>query len=206
MRSLKKIGICGMAAVLVLVLAACLSENEALESGSLKDPPIITSATHQHTLYNGRGQPIEAASAKDDAPAPVVTYFPSEEHLLRNEGGSAEAPSAVGDYIVRVERPEGNGYRRGPDVKVEYHIQRALIVIKADDRQEYGFDGNPKPVAASADPPVELSFAYYPLSADAADPPLSGLPADRGVYRVRISYPGNANYMGASKEVELTIK
>jgi hypothetical protein len=188
--------------IAALVCSACSSENEA----ALKDPPIITSATHQHTLYNGRGQPIEAAAAKDDAPAPVVTYFPSEENLLRNEGGSAEAPSAVGDYIVRVERPEGNGYRRGPDIKVEYHIQRALVAIKADDRQEYGFDGNSKSAAASADPPVELSFAYYPLSADAAAPPLPGPPAARGAYRVRISYSGGENYMGASKEVELTIK
>jgi hypothetical protein len=135
----------------------------------------------------------------------VITYFPSEEHLLRNEGGSAEAPSAVGDYIVRVERPEGNGYRRGPDVKVEYHIQRALIAIKAEDRQEYVFDGNPKPVAASADPPVELSFAYYPLPGSPGEASLE-VPAARGVYRVRISYPGGENYMGASKEVELTIK
>jgi hypothetical protein len=205
MRSLKKIGICGMAAV--LVLAACSSENEAtLESGSLKDPPIITSATHQHTLYNGRGQPIEAASAKDDAPAPVVTYFPSEENLLRNEGGNAEAPSGVGDYFVRIERPAGNGYKQGPDIKVEYHIQKALIAIRAEDKQEYTYDGNPKPAAASVDAPVELSFAYYPLAADKADPPLPCPPVGRGVYRVRISYPGGANYMGASKEVELTIK
>jgi hypothetical protein len=207
MWGLKKIGICGMAAA-VLVLAACSSENvAALEpAGSLKDPPIITSATHQHTLYNGRGQPIETASAKDDAPAPVVTYFPSEENLLRNEGGSTEAPGAVGDYFVRIERPAGNGYRQGPDIKVEYHIQKALVAIRAEDKQEYNYDGNPKPAAASVDTPVELSFAYYPLAANAADPPLPGPPVGRGVYRVRISYPGGANYMGASKEVELTIK
>jgi hypothetical protein len=47
------------AAVFTLLLfAACLSKR------ALEDAPIITSATNQHTLYNGRGQPIEANSKK----------------------------------------------------------------------------------------------------------------------------------------------
>jgi hypothetical protein len=32
----------------------------------------------------------------------------------------------VGKYYVRIERPAGNGYRAGPDVKVEYFIQKPL--------------------------------------------------------------------------------
>jgi hypothetical protein len=107
--------------VIAVLTASCSSQRE------LEDPPIITSASYQHTLYNGRPQPIDAQAAKDDVPPFIITYFPSEEALLKNEGGSFEVPSEVGDYYVRIERPAGNGYRQGPDIKVEYHIQKALI-------------------------------------------------------------------------------
>jgi hypothetical protein len=180
-------------------LASCVSKDEALE-----DPPIITSATYQHALYNGRGQPIEARAASDKAPPLVVTYFTSEENLLRDIGGSAEAPSAVGDYFVRIRRPVGKGYRKGPDIKVEYHIQKALVAISAAERQEYPYDGKPKSAAASAVQPVELRFSYYPLAENSA--PLPGPPTERGHYRVRVFYPGGPNYMGASKDVELVIR
>ncbi|MDR3301535.1 MAG: hypothetical protein LBT01_03280 [Spirochaetaceae bacterium] len=104
----------------LLICFACLPQKE------LDDPPIITSASYQHTLYNGGRQPIDARAAKDDTPEFIVTYFLSEEAMLRNEGGFSEAPSEVGKYYVRIERPAGNGYRAGPDVKVEYFIQKPL--------------------------------------------------------------------------------
>jgi hypothetical protein len=106
--------------IIIAALTACSSQKE------LNDPPIITSASYQHTLYNGKPQPIEAKAAKDNTAPFIVTYFPSEEALLKNEGGSLEAPGEVGVYYARIERPAGNGYRRGPDIKVEYHIQKAL--------------------------------------------------------------------------------
>jgi hypothetical protein len=115
---------------LLLVIAAagaCKSEQNATPA----DPPIITSASHQHTLYNGRPQPIEATAAKDDVPTFIITYFLSEEARLSNEGGFSEPPSDVGDYFVRIERPAGNGYRQGPPIKVEYHIQKALSIPDA---------------------------------------------------------------------------
>jgi hypothetical protein len=186
-----------------VLFAACQPEKEA----ALQDPPIITSATYQHTLYNGKGQPIEARTAKDDAPELVVTYFKSGENLLRNEGGSSEAPGEVGTFFVRIERPAGNGYKQGPDVTVEYHIQKALVTINAEEKQEYAYDGKPKNAAASVDPPEELELSYYPLSADpSAAALLPGPPVERGVYQVHISYPGSAVYLGASKDVYLTIK
>jgi hypothetical protein len=106
--------------IIAALTAACSSQKE------LKDPPIITSASYQHTLYNGKAQAIEAKAAKDDTAPFIVTYFPSEEALLKNEGGSLEAPREVGDYYVRIERPAGNGYKQGRNITVEYHIQKAL--------------------------------------------------------------------------------
>ncbi|MDR2865668.1 MAG: hypothetical protein LBV68_08670 [Spirochaetaceae bacterium] len=185
--------------IAVLLCASCTSAKNA----DLQEAPIITSATHQHTLYNGKGQAIEARTAKKNAPTPVLTYFTSEENLLRDEGGSTEAPSTVGDYFVRVERPAGNGYKQGPNIKIEYHIQKALVTIKTEDRQEYLYDGKPKAPRASVDAPVELTFTYYQSGADT---PLPAAPTERGVYRALISFPGNANYMGASREVSLVIK
>jgi hypothetical protein len=193
------------ALTVILFFPACASKNDAFQ-----DPVIITSATHQHTLYNGNRQPVEARYAKEGPPAPVITYFTTEENLLRGEGGGAEAPLAVGDYFVKVERPQGNGYRRGPDIKIEYHIQRALVTINAAEEQVYQWDGNSKPVAASLDAPGNnsaetppLEFSYYPIGGSS---PLAGPPTGRGRYLARIVFPGNANYLGASKEIEFSIK
>jgi hypothetical protein len=107
------------------LLASCAATKKA-ESAALEDPPIITSATYQHTLYNGEKQPIEARAAKADIAPLIVTYFLSEEAMLKNEGGFLDAPKEVGKYWVRIERPAGNGYRSGPPVKVEYFIQKPL--------------------------------------------------------------------------------
>ncbi|MDR2303763.1 MAG: hypothetical protein LBE10_04165 [Treponema sp.] len=181
------------------VLTACSLQKEAEEA------PIITSASYQHTLYNGKPQPIEAKAAKGDVPPFIITYFSSEEALLENKDGTTEAPREVGNYFIRIERPAGNGYRQGQSIKVEYHIQKALITISAEEKQEFAYDGKPKTAAASADLPVELNIEYYTAgSGNAAI--LDGPPVMRGQYRVLISFAGNEHYMGASKEIELVIK
>jgi len=180
----------------VLAFSACVSKQ------SLEDAPIITSATHQHTLYNGKGQPIEANS-KEGAPPPVITYFRSEEDLHVDRNGSSEAPVEVGDYYVRIRRPAGKGYRAGNDIMVEYHIQKAMVTISAEERQEFIYDGKPKPVVYSVDQKVEPSVAYYHSS---SNQPLNGTPVERGIYPVIISYAGDDHHMGASKRVELVIK
>jgi len=183
--------------VFVVAFTACTTKY------ALEDPPIITSATHQHTLYNGRGQSIEAVVAKEGAPPPVITYFRSEEDLHADRDGSSEPPAEVGDYYVRIRRPAGNGYRAGNDITVEYHIQKALITINAEARQEFVYDGSPKAVVFSVDQNAEPGIAYY---RSARAEPLNEVPAERGVYRAVISYSGDAHYMGASKEVELVIR
>jgi hypothetical protein len=198
--------------VMALLFFSCAAKESAVKESVPEDAPIITSATYQHTLYNGRSQPIEARAAKDDVPPFIITYFNSEDALLKNEGGSREVPSEVGDYYVRIERPSGNGYREGPAVKVEYHIQKALVVLGAEDRQEFVYDGTPKSAAVSIDAPVELGISYYAANAgsnnvsEGRGAALSGPPVNRGHYRVLVSFAGNAQYMGASKEIELVIR
>jgi hypothetical protein len=188
------------ALALAAAFAACTSRQ------ALEDPPIITSATHQHTLYNGRGQPIEATAAKEGAPPVVITYFRSEEDLHADRNGSSEAPAEVGDYYVRIRRPAGNGYRAGKDITVEYHIQKALVTITAEARQEFAYNGNPKEVVFSVDQKVEPGVVYYHSASAMLGFPLSEPPAERGVYLAVISWTGDAHYMGASKEVELVIR
>jgi len=190
----------GKFAAIVLALAACTSKQ------ALEDAPIITSATHQHTLYNGRGQPVEAIASKQGAPTPVITYFRSEEDLHADRNGSSFAPAEVGDYFVRIRRPAGNGYRAGNDITVEYHIQKALVTITAEDRQEFAYNGRPKAVVFSVDQSVEPGVEYYHAASTMRGFPFNEPPAERGVYRVLISWTGDAHYMGASKEVEMVIR
>jgi hypothetical protein len=110
-------------------IAACSSRKSA----ELLDPPIITSATYQHTLYNGRGQSIDARAAKEDAPV-IVTYYASEADYEADRNGFADAPREVGLYYARIRRPEGRGYKQGRDVKVEYRIQKPLPPPEAVNR------------------------------------------------------------------------
>jgi hypothetical protein len=183
----------------VLVFFSCASKEPPME-----EAPIITSATYQHTQYNGRNQAVEVSAAKDDVPPFIVTYFRSEGDLEEDLNGSAEAPVEVGDYYARIERPQGNGYQRGNTIKIEYHIQKAFISIIADPVQRFAWDGRPKAVAVEAEPPVDIFVSYYD-AADPADEPLPAPPRDPGRYRVTIVFPGNDRYMGASREIELQI-
>jgi len=196
--------------LLLAIAAAALSFTACTSKQALEDPPIITSATHQHTLYNGRGQPIEAVAAKEGAPPPVITYFRSEEDLHADRNGSSEPPAEVGNYYVRIRRPAGNGYRAGKDVTVEFHIQKAMVTITAKERQEFAYDGSPKSVVFSVDRNVEPGVAYYHAPSHARSTmygfPLSEPPTERGVYRADISWAGDAHHMGASKTVELIIR
>ncbi|MDR2446557.1 MAG: hypothetical protein LBD58_04615 [Treponema sp.] len=192
-----------MAAALFF-LVSCVSKESALE-----EAPIITSATYQHTQYNGRRQAVEVHAAKDDAPPFVITYFASEDDLENDRNGRAEAPVEAGDYYVRIERPGGNGYKQGGNIKVEYHIQKAFISIIADPVQRFAYDGEPKPAEASIEPPVEppLVFSYFAANAnDAANSALPSPPAAKGVYRVVVVFPGNERCLGASTEIALLIE
>jgi hypothetical protein len=113
----------------------------------------------------------------------------------------------VGDYYVRVERPAGKGYRRGGNLKIEYHIQKAFVSLVALPVQRFDYDGGPKEVAARTEPPQEppLIISYFAASG-AAGTPLAAPPSARGSYRVTVVFPGNERYMGASEEIELRIE
>jgi hypothetical protein len=113
------------------VITACSSQKNI----ELADPPIITSATYQHTLYNGRGQPIDARAAKENVPL-EVTYYTSEADYDADINGVTEAPAEVGLYYARIRRPEGGGYKQGRDIKVEYRIQKPLPPPEAAGQQE----------------------------------------------------------------------
>ncbi|MDR1618235.1 MAG: hypothetical protein LBS06_04205 [Treponema sp.] len=186
--------------VAVFVFFSCVSNEREPE-----EAPIITSATYQHTQYNGRSQAVEVSAEKDDVPPFIVTYFESEEDLEKDRNGSIEPPVEVGDYYARIERPGGNGYRRGNNIKIEYHIQKAFISIIADSLQRFAYDGRPKEIAARTEPPVDLVVSYFPAG-DSAGGALAALPGERGRYRVTLVFPGDGRYMGASKEIELLIE
>jgi hypothetical protein len=207
-----------LSAVVIFFISACGSWRANRE-----DPPIITSATYQHTLYNGKPQPLEAKASKENTAPFVITYFTSEENLYKNEGGTIDPPVEVGAYYARIERPQGNGYTAGPDVKVEYYIQKAFVTIQAEEKQEAIYDGSPKRVAFVADPPLDLSTAYFTSAQarEAAALPESeagqradalkgftrveSAPKEPGLYYVTIYYRGDKSYRPSAKEIEFSI-
>jgi hypothetical protein len=186
----------------VLLFVSCAAKEAVLE-----EAPIITSATYQHTQYNGCGQAVEVIAAKDDAPPFIVTYFRSEADLEQNRDGSAEPPLEVGDYYARVERPAGNGYRQGNNIKIEYHIQKAFISVIAEPVQRFIYDGRHKEIIARTEPPVEppLVVSYF-TAGDSSGKAFGSPPRERGQYRVTVVFPGNERYMGASTEIEQWIE
>jgi hypothetical protein len=166
-----------------------------------EDPPIITSATYQHSLYDGKPQPIEARAAREGAPL-AVTYFPSLEALERDEGGTREPPVEPGDYYARIERPAGGGFAAGRSIPVEYHLQKALVTVTGEEKQRAEYDGLPKAVRVGADKPVDLDIMYYPAGSTV---PLPGPPTEPGDYRAAVSFAGDGHYLGASREIEFSI-
>jgi hypothetical protein len=190
----------------IVFFAALVVSSCALKETALADPPIITSATHQHTQYNGRSQGVEVIAAKDDAPPFIITYFTSEDDLERDRNGRSEAPVEVGDYYVRIERPAGNGYRQGKPIKIEYHLQKAFIAIIAEPVQRFVFDGTPKEVLVRTEPPVTTSAAYFAADdSGGKGRALASPPVERGRYHAAVGFSGNGRYMGASKTIELWI-
>jgi hypothetical protein len=191
----------------ISLIPAFLFSSCASKEPTLEEAPIITSATYQHTQYNGQNQAVEVHAAKDDVPPFVITYFRSEGDLEQNRNGRTEPPVEVGDYYVRIERPAGKGYQQGNPIKIEYHIQKAFITIIADPVQRFVYDGKPKAITARTEPPVEppLVFSYIALDGS-GDTALMVPPTERGRYRVAAVFPGNARYMGASQEIALQIE
>jgi hypothetical protein len=200
--NMEKVVLWGLAVIVGVSLTGVSCETG---KRSLEDAPIITSATYQHTQYNGRNQPVEVKAAKEDVAPFVLTYFRSEEDLERSLNGSVEPPAEVGDYYVRVERPSGNGYRQGTPIKIEYHIQKAFITIVADPVQRFLYDGNPKEIKATVVPPQDspLAFSYFAQGGSVA---LPSPPVEKGIYHGTVVFSGNERYMGASRDIVLRIE
>jgi hypothetical protein len=194
---IKQMYIVALAVTIMVFVAACLSRQV------LEEAPIITLDTYQNTFYNGKEQPIEAQTSKEGVPPLIITYFRSEENLHADRNGSSEAPVEVGDYFVLIRRPAGKGYRAGNDITVEYHIQKALITINAEAKQEFVYDGRSKVVFFTVDQNVKPDVVYYRATTGEF---LKGPPVERGVYRALISYAADEHYMGASKEIDLVIR
>ncbi|MDR1565761.1 MAG: hypothetical protein LBS48_00570 [Treponema sp.] len=192
----------------------------------LLPPAEIVSPLKQSVVYNGRPQPVDARAGQD-VPL-VVTYYPSQGAWWFDEDGTREAPVNVGLYYVKISRPAGNGYAKGKDLMVEYHITKAAITINTEKVQTASYNGDPKRVQASAEPQVPLSFSYYPApevraaAVQALSQPdesaLSGIsvalrglkrveraPIEQGVYYVLVYYPGDENHFLAYTEVDFTI-
>jgi hypothetical protein len=195
---------------------------------SLQAPPPFVSPLYQEAVYNGKPQPVEARAAADDIPAFIIVYYAAENARYFGEGGTFEAPVNAGVYYVMITRPSGNGYAKGKDVMVEYHIKKADVQIVADTVQNAAYNGDPKRVIASAEPAVPLSFSYYPTVAvryaavralsepsedtqSGASAALRGLrrveraPIEQGTYYAVVYFPGDDNYQLAYKEVDITI-
>jgi hypothetical protein len=188
--------------ITALLFFSCVSKESALENA-----PVITSATYQHTQYNGGKQAVEVHAAKDDVPPFIITYFNSEEDLENDRNGSADPPFEAGDYYVKIERPGGNGYRPGRNIKIEYHIQKAFISLIAAPVQRFVYDGKPKEAVVHTEPPADVTVSYFTAadSTGKVKAPASP-PVDRGRYRAVLVFPGNDRYMGASREIELLIE
>ena len=186
-----------------------------------KQKPVLIVKSPQNAEYNGGRLPISFSYTGEDFPE--VIYFPSQRAMEEERGGSYSAPSLVGTYYVLVRCLY-------EEVYVEYRILRSPVRIKAAAIQEAVFNGNPKRVVAEADPPVPLSYSYYPnrelrtaairAEAEAAQNRnnsqsptdiykgyrrIESAPTDQGTYYVWIYFPGDENHLPAQANVEFTI-
>jgi hypothetical protein len=99
---------------IALVFALCgIAACSSRKSAELLDPPIITSATYQHALYNGEAQSIDARAAKKNAPL-IVTYYASEADYDADRNGFAEAPKRSGLVLCAYTATPGQGLQTGP--------------------------------------------------------------------------------------------
>jgi hypothetical protein len=225
-----RIGVCLF--LPILSLFSCGTTGGTVETAETaekpKTLPPFTSPLYQETVYNGKPQPIEAAAASEDVPDMIAVYYPSEDARRIDDAGTLEAPVNAGVYYVKILRPGGNGYDRGEDVMAEYHINKAEVRIIADSRQSAAYNGDPKRVTASAEPPVPLSFSYYPApevretavrallepggdTRSGFSAALRGLrrveraPIEQGTYYAVVYFSGDENYNLAYKEIDFTI-
>jgi hypothetical protein len=171
------------------------------------------SGSTQRAVYSGRPIPFIVE------PGFSVRYFPSPEALENGFSGSANAPVEPGRYFVRVEHSRVPGDHAAAALVIE----RAYISFRAEKTQRARYDGNPKRVSVSSDPPVDLSFSYYPTeeirreavrifsesgrqqTAVRGFRRIDRAPVEPGTYYAAVYFAGNKYYRPAVTEVDFTI-
>ena len=218
-----------LAALCILVFPGCA--GSAASTGSAgsttgghapvkekQETPSLTVKSPQEAIYNGKALPITFSYTGEDRPE--VIYYLSRRALEEQRGGSYTAPSETGVYYVLVRCLY-------EELTLEYRILKCPVRIRAAPIQEAIFNGSPKRIQAEADPPVPLSFSYYPNRElrDAAIKAERENASDRveqteifkgyrrvdrapnmqGTYYVWIYYPGDKNHEAAQANVLFTI-
>ena len=192
--------------------------------------PRLIVKSSQELVYNGKPQPVSFHYIGEKVP--IVIYYHSPEARKEGREGSSSAPVRAGTYYVRVViYPGEHEHIPVEEVFVEYRILKQPVKIEAEEFQEAFYNGNPKRIQARADPPVPLSYSYYPnrelmetaqrsveesaLRGNSAPRPITETyrgyrrveraPIERGIYYVWIYYPGDENHEAAHANVEFTI-
>ena len=180
--------------------------------------PSLAVQSPQEAIYNGNPRPISFSYTGEDIPD--IIYYPSQRALEEERGGSYTAPTLTGVYYVLVRCVYEEAH-------VEYRILKSPVRIRAADFQEAVFNGNPRRVQAESDPPVPLSYSYYPnrelrdaaikaeekaaLNRVELEEIFKGYrrveraPAEQGTYYVWIYFPGDRNHEAAQLNIEFTI-
>ena len=190
-------------------------------------PQLIVKSS-QEAVYNGKPQPISFYYTGNGTPR--IIYYPSQQARKEDKTGSTSAPVRAGTYYVRIKYPDGNKYTSNMEVLAEYRIQKCAVKIETEKIQQAYYNGNPKRAQARAEPPVPLSYSYYPnrelreTAQKAVGEPVSGgtssqrltqsysgykrvdrAPIEEGTYYVWIYFPGDENYKAAHANVEFVI-
>ncbi|MDR1506785.1 MAG: hypothetical protein LBI67_06745 [Treponema sp.] len=175
--------------------------------------------TAQRVVYNGQPRPFTAG------PGFVIRYYPSPAALESASPAGfgvqdpADAPVEPGRYFVRIEHSQAPG----DYAAAELVIERAYITLSAEKTQQANYDGNPKRITAVSDPPLALSFSYYPTEEIRREAVQSFFengrqqtsvqgfrridraPVEPGIYYVAVYFGGNEHYRPEVTEVDFTI-
>ena len=222
-------------ALLSLFFSACAGRNASVMEDPVPEAPghsgnsMIIVKKSQEVVYNGKPQPISFSYTGKEAPG--IIYYPSSQARREERRGTTAAPVRAGTYYVRLlGYSDGKNHLLVEEHFVEYRILKCPVKIEAKKTQEAFYNGDPKRVQAKTDPPVLLSYSYYPnrelretaqrAAAEIAAQKGSGqiptdaykgykrverAPTEQGTYYVWVYFPGDENYEAAQVNVEFTI-
>ena len=210
------------------LLSSCAAQTVLIneEQQENREVYLLEVNSPQEAMYNGKPREISYTYSGDTKPD--VVYFMSSNDMAEDRRGSRTAPVNAGVYYVRVTPPAGNKDNPVKEFFITFIIRKRPVKIAAEKPQTVVYDGNPKRIQASADPPVPLSFSYYPnvelleTAKRIAEEASSGqesitqsfkgyrridrAPSEPGIYYVWIYYPGDENTESASLDVILSIE